>query len=259
MNSAYSESGYLLIRNFLNDEEVSELHAVLVEFHQLWKKDNASFYAEKAINSAYLTSNKYLNDSQQKVLFDFISSKKVMNIVATLIPEQPCFLNTQLFFDPVNSQQNNYWHRDPQYHLSLEQQKAALTSLDVIHLRLPLLDEPGIELIPGTHKRWDSTEELNVRLEKEGCKNYQPLSQGKIVKLFAGDLLVFSANMIHRGLYGRNRLAFDMLFCPPEPSIIEFVSEDCLPAKNILSTLEDNRAFINTLALKKSIINLNSG
>ena len=177
-----------------------------------------------------------------------------MTIVNELIPKQPCFLNTQLFFDPVNKQQSNYWHRDPQYHLSVEQQKAALTAGDVIHFRLPLVDEPGLELIPGTHKRWDSAEELKVRLELDGHKNNQPLSQGKAIILFAGDLLVFSANMIHRGLYGMNRLAFDLLFCSPEPSIIEFVNDNCLPAEHDLKNMENSSAFSNTIRLK-SVMN----
>ena len=249
MNKAYHESGYLLVRGFLNGSEILTLHTVVAEFHRLWQKDNATYYAQNAVNSAYLTNQGYLNDRQRQVLFDFIGSEKVMSIVNELIPKQPCFLNTQLFFNPVNLKQHNYWHRDPQYHLSIEQQKATLSATDVIHFRLPLQDEPGIELIPGTHKRWDSTEELNVRLEQNGDKNDQALSQGKVIKLSAGDLLIFSANMIHRGLYGLDRLAFDILFCQPDPSVIQFVSNDSLPSAEALTSLENTDAFDNTLKL----------
>jgi ectoine hydroxylase-related dioxygenase (phytanoyl-CoA dioxygenase family) len=250
MNRAHRESGYLLIRDFLSDDEILTLHNVVAEFHRLWQKDNATYYAQSAVNSAYLTNQGYLNDRQRQVLFDFIGSEKVMSIVNELIPKQPCFLNTQLFFNPVNPKQSNYWHRDPQYHLTIEQQKSAISSSEVIHFRLPLLDELGIELVPGTHKRWDSTEELNVRLEQEGHKNNQPLSEGKVIKLDAGDLLIFSANMIHRGLYGLDRLAFDILFCQPDRSVIQFVSNDSLPSAEALTSLENSDAFDNTIKLK---------
>jgi len=253
MKVKYQKKGYLLIRNFLSDEEVVELRTILNEFHHLWQQKNASFYAEQAVNSAYLTSNEFLNMEQRNRLFGFIASNKVMNIVNELMSKQPCFLNTQLFFNPVNDEQNNYWHRDPQYHLSIAEQQAALKLFDVIHFRLPLMDEPGIELIPGTHKRWDSPEELDVRLEQSGHKNSQALSQGKVIKLAAGDLLIFSANMIHRGLYGLNRLAFDILFCPPEASIIKFVDDDCLPAEETLKSIENPSAFQNTIKLKSSM------
>ncbi len=249
----YKENGYVLIRDFLNENEVLELRELLTEFHHLWQQENTTFYQQQAVNSAYLTSRTFLNNAQRNKLFGLIASNKVMNLVNELIPKQPCFLNTQLFFNPVNEKQTNYWHRDPQYHLSVEQQQAALAGPDVIHFRLPVLDELGIELIPGTHKRWDSVEELDVRLEQNGHKNNQPLLQGKSIKLCAGDLLIFSANMIHRGLYGMDRLAFDILFCSPEPSIIEFVNEDCLPAAETLKNIENPKAFRNTIKLKLSM------
>ncbi|WP_019026632.1 phytanoyl-CoA dioxygenase family protein [Colwellia piezophila] len=249
----YNKKGYVLIRNFLSDKEVRELRTIVTEFHQLWQQENADFYAKQAVNSAYLTSNEFLTNQQRAQLFNFIGSTKVMSLVHKLIPTQPCFINTQLFFNPVNEQQNNYWHRDPQYHLSVEQQKAALTAFDVFHFRLALADEPGVELVPGTHKRWDTKEELEVRLEQHGHKNNQALSQGKIIKLGAGDLLIFSANMIHRGLYGMDRLALDILFCPPEPSILEFIRDDCLPSQDSLASIADSSAFANTLTLKQSL------
>ncbi len=253
MKQSYHESGYLLISNFLSANEVENLHTVLCEFHHLWQEKNNKFYQQQAVNSAYITSQEFLNTQQRQLLFDFIGSAKLMNIVKKLMPEQPCFLNTQLFFDPVNKNQSNYWHRDPQYHLSLEQQQAALAEFDVIHFRLPLVDEPGIELIPGTHKRWDSKEELEVRLEQGSHKNNESLSKGKAIKLTAGDLLVFSANMIHRGLYGQDRMAFDILFCPAESSVIKFVKEDCLPSYASLTSLEDSSAFLNTITVKSAL------
>jgi len=255
MIESYKESGYLLIRDFLNKQELLELRKVLTEFHRLWQLENAEFYQQQAVNSAYITSKKHLNNEQRHQLFALIGSEKVMLIVNALLPKRPCFLNTQLFFNPVNEKQTNYWHRDPQYHLSIEEQQAALASFDVMHFRLPLFDEEGIELVPGTHKRWDCPEELNVRLAQEGCHNNQPLSQGKVIKLFAGDLLVFSANMIHRGLYGMDRLALDILFSPPEPSVIEFVKEDSLPNKASLAAIQDASVFINTIKLKTQIKN----
>ncbi len=159
-------------------------------------------------------------------------------------------MNTQLFFNPVDSQQKNYWHRDPQYHLSLAQQQQALAGPEVVHVRIPLADEPGIELIPGTHKRWDSKEELDVRLERSGKKKYHDLSTGLALPLNKGDILIFSANIIHRGLYGKDRLALDLLFCEALPELMKFVDGDCLPSPAILDKLENPEPFINSIEAK---------
>jgi hypothetical protein len=106
-----------------------------------------------------------------------------------------------------------------------------------------LSDEPGIELIPGTHRRWDKDDELEVRLERNGRKNYENLSTGKTVELAAGDLLIFSANMIHRGIYGMDRMSLDILFCDPVSELVKFVDSNCLPDSDILERLENADAF----------------
>ena len=251
-SNEYQKNGYFVIKNFLQMAEVKALREVLLDFHESWKIKNADFYAEKAVNSAYITGTEHLDEASRKQLFNFIGSDKLMNVVVSVIEHRPAFMNTQLFFNPVNKAQKNYWHRDPQYHLSVAEQKEALKGPNVVHFRIPLLDEPGIELVPGSHKKWDSQEEQDVRLENNQRKNHENLSTGVIQKLNAGDLLVFSANMIHRGLYGLDRLALDILFCDSVPALLEFAEADCLPSRQILDGLENSEAFSNTLAMKNS-------
>jgi len=253
MNLEYEANGYFVIKAFFNESELQELRNVLLEFHASWKNKHFELYSKQAVNSAYITDTEHLTDSKRDVLFKFIGSRKLMDVVLSVIPTHPCFMNTQLFFNPADDRQKNYWHRDPQYHLSIEEQRQALSGPEVVHLRIPLASEPGLELVPGTHNRWDTNEEFNVRLEKNNRKNYENISTGVKVDLSPGDLLVFSANMIHRGLYGMDRFSFDILFCEPAPSLIEFISDDCLPPQHISSTLENATAFTNTRELKKQL------
>jgi ectoine hydroxylase-related dioxygenase (phytanoyl-CoA dioxygenase family) len=184
------------------------------------------------------------------ILFNFISSKKVMHIVESVIPTTPAFMNTQLFFNPVNPQQKDFWHRDCQYDHDVEGQKKAIQETQVLHIRVPLFDELGMELVPGTHQRWDNAEEFNVRQEEQGRVSSENLSTGKKIKLAAGDLLVFSADMIHRGLYGLDRLALDILVFDPSADFIDYVDDDCLPDDSMLDKIDDPRLFTNTLHLK---------
>ncbi|WP_024459745.1 phytanoyl-CoA dioxygenase family protein [Marinimicrobium sp. LS-A18] len=243
MNKYYNENGYLVLRGIFEDSELQVLRKVIVQFHQSWRQENSKIYAEKAINSAYLTAKKHLKEAERESLFKFIGSAKLMDVVTSIMGSCSTFMNTQLFFDPVNETQRNYWHRDPQYHMSVEEQREALLGPNVIHFRVPLFDEPGVELIPGTHRRWDRNEELDVRLEQNGRKNYENLAAGVRVSLDAGDILVFNANMIHRGIYGMDRLSLDILFCDPVPELVKFVDVDCLPDPETLGKLENASAF----------------
>ncbi|NRA85168.1 MAG: phytanoyl-CoA dioxygenase family protein [Gammaproteobacteria bacterium] len=249
-NSNYDEQGYLVIRNFFSAAEISSLRKVILKFHDLWKRDNAEFYQEEAFNSSLITGTKYLAFNDRIELFNFIGSNKIINVIESVMPANPSFMNTQLFFDPQNREQNNFWHRDCQYDYDEEDQKKVIDQTQVLHLRVPLFDEPGMELVPGSHKRWDNDEELNVRLEKKQRASSESLSTGKEIKLAAGDLLLFSADMIHRGLYGLDRLALDILVFESAAVYADYVDDDCLPDISMLDQMEDSTLFTNTMALK---------
>jgi ectoine hydroxylase-related dioxygenase (phytanoyl-CoA dioxygenase family) len=250
LKSNYDEQGYFVIRDYFNASEISALRKVILKFHELWKKDNITFYQEEAFNSSLITGSQYLTFDDRVELFNFISSKKIMDMINSIIPVNPAFMNTQLFFNPFNRQLKDFWHRDCQYDHDVEVQKKVIHETQVLHLRVPLFDELGIELVPGTHKRWDNDEEFNVRQEEKGRVSSESLSTGKKIKLAAGDLLVFSADMIHRGLYGLDRLALDILVFDSAGDFLDYVDDDCLPDTSMLDKIDDPRLFMNTIHLK---------
>lgn len=244
MKAEYEKNGYFVVKNLFSENELFELRQCLLRFHQAWQQDNLTFYATKAVNSAYITGTRYLNDNDRQKVFAVIGGAKIMGVLHHVMPAGAAFMNTQLFFNPANKTQKNYWHRDSQYHLSMAEQQAALNGPEVLHFRLPLADEPGIELVPRSHRQWDSQETLDIRLAQNGKLNSEAISTGIKIPLQAGDLMVFSANMIHRGLYGMERFALDLLFCEPDPQLLKFVEQDCLPNKELMVTIEDASAFI---------------
>ncbi|MFQ3192819.1 MAG: ectoine hydroxylase-related dioxygenase (phytanoyl-CoA dioxygenase family) [Paraglaciecola sp.] len=250
--SNYDEQGYFVLRNYFTELEILSLRSVILKFHELWKQDHSEFYQQEAFNSSLITGSQYLASDDRVKLFNFISTKKIMDVVESVIPTNPAFMNTQLFFNPVNAQQKDFWHRDCQYDHDVEGQKKAIQETQVLHLRVPLFDEPGMELVPQTHKRWDNDEEFNVRQEEKGRVSSEDLSTGKKIKLAAGDLLVFSADMIHRGLYGLDRLALDILVFDPAGDFADYVDDDCLPTSLMLDKIIDPRLFMNTLDLKST-------
>ena len=250
LNNQYKEQGYFVLRGYFNEAEILALRVVILKFHELWKKGNRQFYEEDAFNSSLITGSQYLPEDDRVELFNFISSKKIMNVVDSVIVVDPAFMNTQLFFNPVNPQQKDFWHRDCQYDHDVNGQKQVILDTQVLHLRVPMFDELGMELVPGTHKRWDTEEEFNVRQEKNGRVNSESLSGGLKINLAAGDLLVFSADMIHRGIYGMNRLALDILVFDSATDLADYVDDDCLPDSSMLNKIRDPRIFSNTIHLK---------
>ncbi|WP_299080602.1 phytanoyl-CoA dioxygenase family protein [uncultured Paraglaciecola sp.] len=250
LKNQYDSQGYFVLREYFTQPEILTLRKTILKFHDLWKIDHATFYHEEAFNSSLITGSQYLSTDDRLKLFNFISSKKMMAVVDGLIPNQPAFMNTQLFFNPVNPLQKDFWHRDCQYDHDIEGQQKAIQETQVLHLRVPLFDELGMELVPETHKRWDNEEEFNVRQEEKGRESSEDLSTGIKIPLSVGDLLVFSADMIHRGLYGMDRLALDILVFDSAADFADYVDDDCLPSIAMLNKIADSRLFTNTMQLK---------
>jgi len=249
----YDKEGFYLFRNFFDASEIETLKKIILKFHHLWKSENAEFYREVAFNSSLITGSKHLSTSERLVLFNFISSRKLMEIINHIIPNKPAFMNSQLFFNPINPELKDFWHRDCQYDHEIEMQKKVIQETQVVHFRIPLFDEPGMEIIPGSHRRWDTEEELAIREELNGRKSNEDIAAGKKIRLSAGDLLVFSADMIHRGIYGLDRLAWDILVFDSSGDFVDYVDDDCLPSLPMITEIEEPSIFKNTIALKSSI------
>lgn len=84
-----------------------------------------------------------------------------------------------------------------------------------------------------SHRQWDSEEALAIRMQYNGKLPSDSINSGVKVAPSAGDLLVFSANMLHRSIYGLERMALDILLCDPEPALLKFAPSDCLPSQKI--------------------------
>jgi hypothetical protein len=253
IGSTLREQGFVHLPGFFSVATLAPLRAVVQRFHAAWLLEHAALYRAGAINSAYLTARDALDPADRLCLFRFVAQQPVHALVAQWLAE-PAFMNTQLFFNPLNAAQANYWHRDMQYTgMSLAQQQAALTRLEVLHLRVALNPEPGLELVPGSHQRWDTEQQLAIRLQQEGLRNNEPLAEAVAVPLQPGDLLIFSANMLHRGLYGLDRLAFDMLYCERDPGLLAYVREDCLPEPDMLCDIDCPQLFAPPPILEKSL------
>ena len=89
----------------------------------------------------------------------------------------------------------------------------------------------------------------------------------------SGDLLVFSADMIHRGLYGLDRLALDILVFDggvdggvdssinsssdtSATNFADYVDADCLPSADLMACIEAPDVFKHALNLKAHAINM---
>ncbi|MFT5422123.1 MAG: hypothetical protein ACI9D5_002890 [Candidatus Endobugula sp.] len=108
---------------------------------------------------------------------------------------------------------------------------------------IPLIEENGIESVTGSHNRWDTELEHNIRLVLKGHKNNEPLPNAEIIELALGDILIFSAQIIHKGNYELNptRKAFDICVGKRYPLTSSFFDGDILPKKDETIHISNNQ------------------
>nr|PJZ92028.1 hypothetical protein CH379_15445 [Leptospira ellisii] len=216
MNSVSKESefkrdGYFLFRGFFDPGELRTVSAIILRANYVWRKKH-DFIGN--VNSAYLTGKDFLTGPEDReTMFRFLSSERLVSIARIFLNSNARFLNTQLFFDPEEGTKRPYWHRDVQYlGAEEEEQKNIIRRDGVLHFRIPLREDPGLELIPGSHTRWDTPLEFDTRMERNGRRHSDELPGSIRIPHSPGDLLVFSAHTIHRGVYGSDRSSFDILY-----------------------------------------------
>jgi Phytanoyl-CoA dioxygenase (PhyH) len=213
ISGQFNRDGFALIKRFFSESEIDSIRAPILAAHSAWIQNNKNSYESNAVNSALLTSPKYCQDADNlKSIYRFISMEKLVELSREISNQDLYFLNSQLFFNPVNKEQKPYWHRDIQYSGLPEEKQMELIQKDtVLHFRVPLATDPGLEFVPGSHLRWDTEEEREIRLKLNGKMVHEPISNSVKIPHEPQDLLVFSAHALHKGVYGGDRLSFDII------------------------------------------------
>jgi ectoine hydroxylase-related dioxygenase (phytanoyl-CoA dioxygenase family) len=243
----YEKFGYAILKGFFNKEEMTSLDKHVDRIYQKWFSVNKSEIIErKLVNMHSLTSPEYFLDvpDLRKEFFEVIASVKLTKALEDMFGNGILFYNTQLFFNPLNEESKPYWHRDMQYSpiedsVQCDEQIKMLS----LHVRIPLIEEKGIELVTGTHKRWDTNLEREVRFELNGHKNSDSLPNSKLIELALGDVLIFNAQMIHRGNYELNpkRKAFDLCVGKFHSLASSFLETRVLPTANEINNIKNNQ------------------
>jgi ectoine hydroxylase-related dioxygenase (phytanoyl-CoA dioxygenase family) len=239
----FDTQGYLILRDFFSACDIENLSHTVDRIHRQWLSENRATHIDgRAVNMHSLTSRRYFMSDETGRLrfFERLAPATLTTFIDRMFGDDVYFHNTQLFFNPYDKSRLPYWHRDlqtsPVADLDQASEQQRLVSL---HIRIPLVAEKGLELIPGSHRRWDTETEKNVRFERHGHASSDDLPGALLVELEPGDVLVFDAQMIHRGNYRLNRLrqALDLCIGKPHPYTSAYLDESVLPDACALSQI----------------------
>jgi hypothetical protein len=116
------------------------------------------------------------------------------------------------------------WHRDSQFgRPDAEEERTFMLTTTSLHVRIALEDDDRLEIVPGSHARWDTPDELRIRKGPDRARADMPNSAR--IALRAGDACVFHAWSIHRATYRRApvRRTIDALYVFRSPAQRQWV------------------------------------
>ncbi len=138
-------------------------------------------------------------------ILNAVSDPQVTAMADALLEEPAIFQQANFYMNPEESWEGG-WHRDGQYDiydiLDKEKQIAVMEADAVpareVHMHIALWPSAAFEMVPGSHRRWETDEQYDIRMNDY----FSDAMPGRMpVKLEAGDVGFVHVNSIHRGLY----------------------------------------------------------
>ena len=202
--------GYFVVPAFLNPIELGELRrACDIALDRARAESTENGHTTPKIG--VLTESSYFSHQPDALdrLMKFVGSARVCSLLEGLALEgeddTPRLKNADYYHEQTKRDWDGDWHRDNQLgQPDPELECRRILTTTSVHVRVALVDDERLEIVPGSHRRWDTPEELQIR---KGSKRTSSAMPGATrIAMEAGDACVFHAWSIHRATYQRSPL-----------------------------------------------------
>ncbi|MCZ7647803.1 MAG: phytanoyl-CoA dioxygenase family protein [Planctomycetota bacterium] len=210
----WNEEGYVVVRGLFPPERAARLLGILERILGRWRVASAETGkpggGPDAISMRHMNHPGYFEPDNRHEFLELMEAGAdpgVLDFVRTILGGAPLFRCFSHFFNPLHKKEDGNWHRDSQFGTPdpEEEKKAILDRAhnfsDGVQLQIPLVPSDDIEFVPGSHLRWDTPEELRVRLSEGKKHNREPLPGALRLALQPGDAAAFNSCGLHRGRY----------------------------------------------------------
>jgi len=203
----FRERSYFVVPAFLPTVELVELRrACDVVLERVRAESSAKGHTSPSVSLFADHSHFAEQPSVLERLLTFVASARVCSLLEGLPygDEQriPRLKKSDYYHEQTQHDWDGDWHRDSQFkEHEPEREQALVLGTTTVHLRVALEPDDRLELVEGSHRRWDTDEELGIR--KGAKRSRADMPNAVRIALRAGDACVFHAWSIHRATYQR--------------------------------------------------------
>jgi ectoine hydroxylase-related dioxygenase (phytanoyl-CoA dioxygenase family) len=219
----FREHSYFVVPGFLETTELAELrHACDVVLERVRAEWSPKGHTSPSVSLFADTSYFAAEPCALERLMKFVASARVCALLEGLAygdeESTPRLKKADYYHEQTRHDWDGDWHRDSQFtEYDPEKERALVLGTTSVHLRVALEHDDRLELVEGSHRRWDTDEELRVRKGAQRASAGMP--KAIRIALRAGDACVFHAWAIHRATYQRAplRRTLDSLYAFGHP------------------------------------------
>jgi ectoine hydroxylase-related dioxygenase (phytanoyl-CoA dioxygenase family) len=212
------QDGCLIIRKLIDPPWLARLHAAATTLVQ--RRLSGGVVAEVAkttgeppdpVNCFHCNHPDYWSDRNTGLveLLRTAVDPRIMALPRIALGADAMYRCMSIWFTPQVDIGQGAWHRDIQFYhknnLAEEQNQFLLGRSDEHHMvqvQIALTASDHVELVPGSHRQWDTPEQLAVRHGDQGARAKGPGMPGAVrVVQEPGDAVLFRNVMMHRGNY----------------------------------------------------------
>jgi hypothetical protein len=213
----WREHGFVVIPRLFSPERVGRLLPICERIVEQWRArdpQSGQGAGPDATVMRHLNHAAYFRDHPGDFapLMDAIAEPDVLAIARALFLDEPIFRCTSFWMNPTGSGFEGNWHRDSQFTAQTEGEereaimKGALSGGGGAQIQIALVPSDDVEIVPGSHLRWDTDDEYAIRRADGQRNNRSNGMPGAVrVALQPGDGVMFNSFALHRGRYHHDR------------------------------------------------------
>ena len=176
-------------------------------------------------------------------LLDTIADKQILSILDCICDRQLLFHGAVYFLNPEERSWRGDWHRDGQIIAPDDNtEKSRIFNSSFIRVHVALFPDDNLEIIAGSHTRWDTLQELEIRKGLNSkLSNSNEMPSVTKIHLNSGDAVFFDGYSIHRGNYFATKLRKTLAILFSSPVDWDTPQATCFLQPDILKKLSPQK------------------